>query len=67
MRSGGDQDRDVLEPYVGKLRQERFDRLAPRLGACDVADRDRDALSGPDELLDGGRPIGARMASTSVR
>jgi hypothetical protein len=49
VRAGGDQDRDVLVGDVGNLLENRAKRLAPRLGARDVAHRDRDRLPGAHE------------------
>ncbi len=52
MRTGGDENRDVVRPHVGHLGEERLEHLAAWLRPRDITDGDRHTLPGPDEVAE---------------
>ena len=71
VRPGRDQNGDVVRRDIGHLLEQRRQHLLPRLRAGDVADRNRDRLSPPEELperraaerrADRGQQRGARIS-----
>src|SRR5262245_56948164 len=50
VRAGGDEDRDVLKPDAGHLRDQRFQHHLARLGSSDVANGNADLAAGLVEI-----------------